>query len=231
MVKESTHRAEELKTLGWSNEDLARYIELWDYRQRWGAINLERDDRLFLRKAEAALPAIVSAKVSVKKPIQEKSYYRRLCFYLEAMDTAETQFDISVGSRGAWPILLEEELRALDYYQPVLGLPDTIKAKALEPFREDIIGRFSSHDSGGVKFLTFDFSTPLEEFKANTPTSWRPLREGIPSEENSYPILIGEAVDSFRKVVRSELIPLIRQMLPSLIDTDKAEPPDDWSRE
>ena len=58
MAKELTHRAEELKLLGWSQQDLSRYIDLWDYRQRWGAINLEREDRQFLRKAESSLPEI-----------------------------------------------------------------------------------------------------------------------------------------------------------------------------
>ena len=56
--------ADELQALGWSAEDVARYAELWDYRQRWGAMNLEREDRLFLRKAEAALPAIVTGKAA-----------------------------------------------------------------------------------------------------------------------------------------------------------------------
>ena len=53
MAKELTHRGDELKQLGWSQQDVLRYIELWDYRQRWGAINLEREDRQFLRKAES----------------------------------------------------------------------------------------------------------------------------------------------------------------------------------
>ena len=52
--KSENNRAGELKELGWSAEDVRRYEELWEYRQRWGAINLERDDRQFLRKAEAA---------------------------------------------------------------------------------------------------------------------------------------------------------------------------------
>ena len=55
MTKETTHRGTELRKLGWSIEDVARYTELWEYRQRWGAMNLERDDRLFLRRAEAVL--------------------------------------------------------------------------------------------------------------------------------------------------------------------------------
>ena len=89
MAKESTHRADELKELGWSSEDVARYAELWDYRQRWGAMNLEREDRQFLRKAEAALPAIVTGKAAAKKATEDKSYYRRLRFYLQAMNEAE----------------------------------------------------------------------------------------------------------------------------------------------
>ena len=49
--KETSHRGDELKGLGWSEAEVVRYVELWEYRQRWGAMNLEREDRLFLRKA------------------------------------------------------------------------------------------------------------------------------------------------------------------------------------
>ena len=91
MAKELTHRADELKELGWSNEEVQRYEELWDYRQRWGAINLEREDRQFLRKAEAALPKIVIGKAVSRKPTQEKSYYRWLRFYLEEMEKAKAR--------------------------------------------------------------------------------------------------------------------------------------------
>ena len=222
----------ELKELGWSNDDVARYVELWDYRQRWGAINLEREDRQFLRKVESALPAIVSGKVSIKKPIQEKSYYRRLRFFLDFMNLAEIKFDIPEGARGIWPILLEEELRALDYYQPVLGLPDTIKSKSLEPIREDIVQRSSKLDNKQVQVLNFDFKTPLEELKAKEGSSWRPLRDATSKEEDSsYPVLMPEVVSDFRKEVRNELLPFILKTFPSLIDTEKPEPPDDWTRE
>ena len=69
MSKETSHRGDELKGLGWSEADVARYVELWEYRQRWGAMNLEREDRLFLRKAEKALPAIVTGRAAAKKSI------------------------------------------------------------------------------------------------------------------------------------------------------------------
>ena len=72
MAQELSHRGEELKGLGWNGPDVARYVELWEYRQRWGAMNLEREDRLFLRKAENALPAILSGRAATKKPIKDK---------------------------------------------------------------------------------------------------------------------------------------------------------------
>ena len=73
MSKETSHRGDELKGLGWSEADVARYVELWEYRQRWGAMNLEREDRLFLRKAEKALPAIVTGRAAAKKSIKDLS--------------------------------------------------------------------------------------------------------------------------------------------------------------
>ena len=75
MNKELSHRSHELKALGWNQEDLSKYEDLWDYSQRWGLINLEREDRQFLKKAEKLLPKIQNKKASVKKSIEEKSYY------------------------------------------------------------------------------------------------------------------------------------------------------------
>ena len=86
MKKELSHRSHELKALGWNQEDLTRYEDLWDYSQRWGLINLEREDRQFLKKAEKLLPKIQNKKTSVKKTIEEKSYYLWLNFYLDEIN-------------------------------------------------------------------------------------------------------------------------------------------------
>ncbi len=228
MTKELTHRADDLKALGWSNEEITRYVELWDYRQRWGAINLEREDRLFLRKAEAVLPELPKGKASVKKPIKEKSYYRWLTFYLDEINKAENNFNLKEGSRGLWPIILEEELRALDYYQPVLGLPDTLKAKQLDSFREEIILRSISNYPQQIDMFLFDFSEPLETLKKKESTKWRQLREGLSKDEKNYPVLHSDAVEGFRKDVRSELTVRVREVFPSLSESDKPNPPEDW---
>ena len=69
LKKELSHRSHELKALGWNQEDVSRYEDLWDYSQRWGLINLEREDRQILKKAEKLLPKIQNKKISVKKTI------------------------------------------------------------------------------------------------------------------------------------------------------------------
>ncbi len=229
MAKELTHRADELKALGWSNYDTLRYAELWDYRQRWGAMNLEREDRLFLKKAESALPKIVSGKVSVKKPLKEKSYYKWLSFYLKTMKEAEKENSLKADSRGAWPILLEEELRGLDYYEPVLGLPDTLKAKAFIQFRENIIKESLIENNANIELMRFDFVSPLDDINKSNASSWKHLREGVADQNNIYPVLTSKQVELFREKVREKIIPLIRETLPSLSASEKPHPPKDWS--
>jgi hypothetical protein len=217
------NRAEELKALGWTAEDVRKYEELWEYRQRWGAINLEREDRVFLRKAEAALPKRATGKGSEKKRTRDKSHYRWLAFYLETMRASAAEASLDDTEQGAWPVLLEEELRALDYYEPVLGLPDTLKAKELIPLREQWIAEVAPTG----RSLAFDFITPLEELKQREKTSWKPLRAEA-STDTSYPVLSSAAAEQFRHTVRQAITTQIRSTFPSLKDSEKPEPPTDW---
>jgi hypothetical protein len=217
--KETSHRGEELKGLGWSAPDVARYIELWEYRQRWGAMNLEREDRLFLRKAEKALPAILSGRASAKKSIQDKTYYRWLRFHCDAMLSAESEMGLAEGMRGAWPVMLEAELRILGHYEPVMGLPDTLKAKALAPVRETLASQVAA--TGTTK--AYDFQAPLNSLKEQEPSNrWKHLRD-VDASDHTYPLLNAESVEGFRHEAHTVIHDLIRSNFPSLSDTDKPE--------
>jgi len=229
VTKELTHRAEELKQLGWNQEDLYKYIELWDYRQRWGSINLEREDRQFLRKAESLLPEISKNKVSVKKPLKEKSYYCWVQFFLNEMNDFESNENLEDGMRGVWPILLEEELRVIDYYEPVLGLPDTIKAKLIGPIREDLVKESLESYSDTIITKQFDFQGTLANAKSSgSNSSWRSLRDGDCEKNFDYQIIDKTCVLEFRKKVNQKLLSFIKDNLPSLAETDKSLPPNDW---
>jgi len=224
VAKDETSRGAELLVLGWTAEEVRKYEELWEYRQRWGAINLEPEDRQVLRKAEGLLPKRVSGKGSAKKAIQDKAYYQWLSFYREAMLGAAAELGLAAGEEAAWAILIEEEQRALDYYQPVLGLPDTLKAKLLMPLREQWTG-----EAGG-RTLEFDFIAPLEALKATQTTNWKPLRAEDATNPKAYPVLEAEAAAVFRSKVRQEMVSFIRTTFPSLKDSDKPEPAADWSK-
>lgn len=225
MLKGSDNRVDELKALGWSAEDLRKYEELWEYRQRWGAINLEREEREFLRKAEAALPKrSANGKGGGRKTIQEKSHYRWLSAQLEAMRSSPVETGLENGRIGAWPIVLEEELRALAYYEPVLGLPDTLKAKALTPARE----RWIETAAASGDTLSFDFPGALEAIRQSGTSSWKSLRSETVENPMGYPVLDPEAAASFRAMVRQDVLALTRSTFPSLAETSKPEPPDDW---
>ena len=229
MAKELTHRADELKQLGWNQEDLYKYIELWDYRQRWGSINLEREDRLFLRKAESLLPEISKSKVSIKKPLKEKSYYCWIQHFLNEMNDFELNEKLDDGMRGVWPILLEEELRVIDYFEPVLGLPDTIKAKLIGPIREDLVKTALEIYKESVVTKQFDFKGALEIAKSGGEnSSWRSLRDGVNETNQDYPIIEKANVLEFRKKVNEKLLSFIKENLPSLAESDKSLPPNDW---
>ena len=220
MRKDETSRSDELKTLGWSAEEVRRYEELWEYRHRWGAINLERDDRIFLRRAEAALPKQLSGKAALRKSVKEKTHYRWLSAFHQAMAGVE---GLEADELAAWAIVIEEELRALDYYQPVLGLPDTLKAKAFAPLREQLVAEVA--DQG--RNLSFDFAAALAEFRAQGNKGWKSLRQD--DTDSNFPVLPRAVADGFRAKARAELVALTRSTYPSLADTDKPEPPSDWS--
>jgi len=212
VAKDEISRADELQAVGWPAEDVRRYAELWDYRHRWGAINLEPEDRAFLRRAEAALPKRpTGGKGGMKKTIQEKSHYRWLAFHLEAMRASAQEQGLAEGERGAWPILLEEELRLLEELQPVLGLPDTLKARDLVAVREELVAAAAAEG----RTLAYDFNAPLEELKQRESSSWKPLR-GEGNSDTSYPVLSAEAAAGFRARVATELGERMRASFPSL---------------
>lgn len=217
MAKEEGSRAEELRTLGWSAEEVRTYEELWEYRQRWGAINLEREERQLLRKAEAALPKRVSGKAAQRKSIRDKNHYIWLHRHLEACQAIDRSLE--AGEIGAWTILLEEELRALRYYQPVLGLPDTLKAKAFEPERE----RWAAEAATSGRVVAQDFGTTAADGEPI-----RPLRGEAQAGNRDYPVLDATAAEGFRSRVRQEICAFSRATYPSLKDSDKPEPPDTW---
>ena len=78
----------------------------------------------------------------------------------------------------------------IDYYEPVLGLPDTIKAKLIGPIREDLVKEALGTYDKSIKTKQFDFHGILSKAKSNGKnSSWRSLRVGVHEEKQDYLII------------------------------------------
>jgi len=213
--KESSHRSHELKPLGWNQEDITRYEELWEYCQRWGLINLEREDRQFLKKAEKLIPKLNPKKHSVKKSIEEKSYYLWLSFYLEEI-TSFNKKRLEKDKESVWQILLEEELKLLKEHKPVMGLPDTIKSKNLYKVRKLLLEKALKNFNALKNEDLFDFDKVLLSIKETKNKSWKSLIENDSESGELYPIIEKSFVDDFREDVNKEINAFMIENYPSL---------------
>ena len=215
MNKELSHRSNELKALGWNQEDLARYEDLWEYSQRWGLINLEREDRQFLKKAEKLLPKIQNKKASIKKSIEEKSYYLWLNFYLEEIKTFN-ESNLPKNKFSVWTLLIEEELKLLKELQPVMGLPDTLKAKNLFANRKELIKKaFEKYDAKNNNEL-FDFGEIFNKSEKNVSKSWKSIAEKDPDANETFPIIDSKNLEGLRSEINQDLKLFMRENYPSL---------------
>ena len=215
MKKESSHRSYELKALGWNQEDLSRYEDLWDYSQRWGLINLEREDRQFLKKAEKLLPKIQSKKTSPKKTIEEKSYYLWLNFYLDEINIF-TKSNLPKNKYGVWTLLLEEEIQLLKELQPVMGLPDTLKAKNLFENRSRLINKaFSKYNAKDYE-KGFNFDEVLNNSEKDVSKNWKSITEKDPAANKTFPVIDIINIENLRSEIKKDLNSFMKENYPSL---------------
>ena len=218
MNKESSHRSHELKAIGWKIEDITRYEELWEYSQRWGLINLEREDRQFLKKAEKLIPKIQPKKTSNKKSIEEKSYFLWLSFYLNKLKKFRDLY-VPRDMFSVWEMIIEEELNLLKKYNPVMGLPDAIKAKELYKVREILIqNSFNNYEAKNCDTL-FDFEIKKISSEEDViGKSWKSLIENDSSQKDKFPLLNQKNAEKLKIEILKNLEEFMINNYPSLKD-------------
>ena len=218
MNKESSHRSHELKAIGWNIEDVTRYEELWDYSQRWGLINLEREDRQFLKKAEKLIPKIQPKKTSNKKSIEEKSYFLWLNFYLNKLNTFSNLY-VPKDMFSVWVMIIDEELNLLRKYNPVMGLPDAIKAKELYKVRAILVeNSFKNYEAKNCDTF-FDFD--IEKISSEEDVigkSWKSLIECDPSQKDKFPLINKKNAENLKIEILKNLEEFMISNYPSLKD-------------
>ena len=225
MLKDEVNREEELKELGWSPEDLRRYAELWEYRKRWGAANLEREERIFLKKADNALPALTKKRggsAADVKQAEEKLHYKWIELYKIAIQRAEQAAQIPDGHEGAWTIVLDEELKALKEYQPRLDMRDTLNRKSFDSYRA--VWLEEAAQLGQLQAL--DVEIQLAALKLELQKEWRSSWDKPGRREaKQFPVLPAEQAAQFRLKVGEETRRLTRELYPSVANRLGANPP------
>ena len=178
-------------------------------------INLEREDRQFLKKAEKLLPKIQNKKASVKKSIEEKSYYLWLNFYLEEIKIF-SESNLPKKQVSVWTLLIEEELKLLKELQPVMGLPDTLKAKNLFVNRKQIIEKaFKEYDAKNND-EPFDFINIFNKSEKNVSKSWKSITEKDPEANKTFPTIDSKNEEDLRSEINEDLKSFMRENYPSL---------------
>tara|TARA_Y100001933_G_scaffold265185_1_gene336608 strand:+ start:5247 stop:5906 length:660 start_codon:yes stop_codon:yes gene_type:complete len=213
--KETSHRSHELKEIGWNSEDITRYEELWEYSQRWGLINLEREDRQFLKKAEKLIPKLQPKKTSNKKLIEDKSYFLWLNFYFNEIKEFNNS-NLSKDVESVWSIMIEEEMNLLKKYSPVMGLPDTLKAKDLKIIRKQLIDKAFSVFNAKKSEKLFDFNLVYDYTKQKESKSWKSLVENDLEVKDQFPLIDKKNRLKFSEEANKEIENYMLNNYPSL---------------
>jgi len=78
-------------------------------QSKMGINKFRKRRQTVLKKAEKLLPKIQNKKISVKKTIEEKSYYLWLNFYLDEINIFSNS-NLPKNKYGVWALLIEEEI-------------------------------------------------------------------------------------------------------------------------
>lgn len=154
-----------LESAGWTEAQVERYYKLLGRKQAHGLTSLSIADRRFYNSAAVACAKAQAAidqdlreaqgrRVSGKQPVETKLHYRfKLAELLQYTQRAE----LLPGEELAIVIIREEQMRALELYQPVLDQVDTSRRHQFSQVTEvellelaAVLGRpLSNYDSVG----------------------------------------------------------------------------------
>ena len=115
-----------------------------------------------------------------------------------------------------WTLLIEEELKLLKELQPVMGLPDTLKAKNLFVNRKQLIEKaFKEYDAKNNK-ETFDFINILNKSEKDVGKSWKSITEKDPEANETFPIINSKNMEDLRSEINLDLKSFMKENYPSL---------------
>jgi hypothetical protein len=210
--------AELLELAGYTEAQIDRYTKCLT-RKKVGTLTIA-DRRFYLqaqgdaRKAETALEQAVKAaqtrKVNGRQPVETKLHYR---WVVAELEIARNMIELAPGEVSGLVIMLEEYLRAMSKYQPVLDQIDTSKRHFFHPVERELL----LIAAGLGRMGTFDHVEFKGQLKAAFSDNWNPVwdeRYECGAYDNAI-LPEGEEME-FRAVVRAEMERLVRDVFPSV---------------
>ena len=150
-----------------------------------------------------------------KKNIEEKSYYLWLNFYLDEINIFSNS-NLPKNKYSVWTLLIEEEIKLLKELQPVLGLPDTIKAKNLFENRKELINKAFSEFEAKNNDKVFNFENVLKNSEKNVGKNWKSITENHPEANKTFPIIDSANIEKLRSAIKEDLSLYMKDNYPSL---------------
>jgi hypothetical protein len=218
--------AQRLEEAGYTQDQIDRYYKLLNRKTKLGLDALTVNDRRFYNKCRVdnhkmealrikQLAAAKTRVVSGKQPVETKLHYRWIETDLALLNQLT---DLAPGEVNATAILLEEELRALRKYQPVLDQVDTSKRGKTLPVTQSMLEYARVYG----RVAMFDYDTYVQELKKAFPehtANWDVNDEKCFYRNRAYRsiVLIPDSLErGFREMVQDEMDLVVRTAFPSV---------------
>ena len=198
---------------GWSTESITELQKALQAREYFGYANLTANQKQIILAAKAAekVTAKIAKTKGTKQPVQTKLHYRWRAAECELL---RKYSELAPGEVPAWLVIKEEELRALELYQPVLDQVDTSRRNR---FAEPVSSLLQlAADLGRVS--GFDWVAFRDDLKVAFAENWNDSWDGWYSAETGPFAVLGEdEVAEYRSLVRSRIEQLTREVYPSVV--------------
>ena len=213
-----------LDQAGYTEAQIDRYFKLLSRKQKFGPTSWSVTDRRFYNTARvdcnnmenarlADLAAATKRRISGKNPVETKLHYRWVTAELEI---ARNMIDVAPGEMSGLVIMLEEYLRSLEKYQPVLDQIDTSRRHKFHPVERELLAIAATEG----RWASFDHTEFKNQLKTQFEQEWNPswdARYECGAYDNA---IIPDTFElEFRGLVRTELERLTREVFPSAIAT------------
>lgn len=107
-------------------------------------------------------------------------------------------------------------MKLLKELKPVMGLPDTLKAKNLFKNRIKLINKSYSEYDAKNNEKSFNFDEVLYKSEKDVGKKWKSITERDPEAKNTFPIIESKNIENLRSDIHKDLNLFMKENYPSL---------------